>query len=60
MKVTLDIPDDLVPVVVRILEEQSYDNDEMVDVRIMRDLDISVETFVDADMIASGIHNEIE
>lgn len=59
MKVTLNIPDDLVPVVVRILEEQSYRNDEMVDLCIMRQFNIIAETFVRADHIVSEIHNEI-
>lgn len=61
MKVTLDIPDELVPIVIRILEEQHFpDDDGGTDCWIMRDLDINVDQFVKALHIVDGIVGEIK
>lgn len=62
MQVILDIPDELVHIVIRILEERKFpdDDDGITDVIVMRDLDIDVEQFVRADHAVDEILNTIK
>ena len=61
MQVTLDIPDELVHIVVRILQERTFpDDDGMTDVIVMKDLGVSVEQFVEADNIVDNIADTIK
>lgn len=61
MKLVLDIPDKLVPAVVRILQARQFpDDDGMTDVVIMRDLNLEVPDYVDATNIVETLPDEIE
>jgi len=56
MKITIDIPDELAPVVVRILDERHYDEDDgRTESYIMKDMDLSTEDFIKAENIADDI-----
>lgn len=61
MKLILDIPDKLVPAVVRILRARQFpDDDGMTDVIIMRDLKLEVLDYVDATNIVETLSSKIE
>lgn len=56
MQITLDIPDELVPTVISILEHRQFpDDDGMTDVVITNELNITVEQFVRAEIIVDNI-----
>lgn len=61
MQIIIDIPDELVPTVLSILEHKKFPEDDgMTDVVIMKDLDISVSQFVRAENIVDNITTRIK
>jgi hypothetical protein len=61
MKITLEIPNELVPAVIRIMESRVFPEDDgMTDVILMEELDISVNDFVRADHIVDEILTKIK
>lgn len=61
MKFTFDIPDDLLPAVARIFEEQRMrdDDDGMTDCIIMEEMKLSVPQYVKATNIVSKMKQEL-
>lgn len=61
MTITLNIPDELVPAVLRILQEKSFpDDDGRTECWIMGDLNLSGEQFIRAENIVDSIRSDIE
>lgn len=61
IKITLNIPDDLISAVIRILKERRFpDDDGITDVIVMREENLTVDQFVKADHLVDGIENAIK
>lgn len=61
MQLLIDIPDELIPVVVRIMQEKHFPDDNgRTEVYIIRDLDIDAATLSKAENIVDSIQTQIE
>lgn len=65
MRIVIDIPDDLAPVVVAILRNQiaccsEYDDDGLADATIMHDFNLPVSDYVQATDIVDSFQCKIE
>lgn len=61
MKIVIDIPDELAPAVLKIVENKSEpDDDGRSDAYIMHDLGLSVDDYVRASHIAESFASKIE